>query len=64
MQSLDLGLSLSAGPFCAVLPSRAGINVLTIQVQCKARAPYDEIVFCSMKGEFEICLISSRLVTS
>lgn len=44
MQSSDLGLSLSAGPYCAVLPSRAGINVLTIQIRCKARAPYDEIV--------------------
>lgn len=44
MQSSDLGLSLSAGPFCAVLPSRAGINILTIQVRCKARASYDEIV--------------------
>ena len=28
MQSLDLGLSLSAGPSCAVLPSRAGIGLV------------------------------------
>lgn len=39
MQSSDLGLSLSAGPSCAVLPSRAGFSILTIQVRCKARAP-------------------------